>query len=116
MCVWLSVHSKFFLFFQPIVGFVQIITIESCGCFMCAANLLEYITEATQRWTFQAIENATVSVDSFFVLRCARRAGCLCHAIVTESTVTVETPLVEFFSHYQSVLHRLDITTLVDWA
>ena len=72
MCSVVLCSFQVFFFFQPIVGFVHIIVIESCGCFVCAANLLEYITEATQRWTFQAIENATVSVDSFFVLRCAR--------------------------------------------
>nr|KAG5692737.1 hypothetical protein BaRGS_033848 [Batillaria attramentaria] len=33
-----------------------------------ASNLLTYFAGATQRWTFQAISNATVSVDTFFVL------------------------------------------------
>lgn len=33
-----------------------------------ANNLLGYFGEATQRWTFQAISNATVSVDTFFLL------------------------------------------------
>jgi hypothetical protein len=28
-----------------------------------------YLTEAVDRWTFQGIANASVSVDTFFVLR-----------------------------------------------
>nr|KAG5705741.1 hypothetical protein BaRGS_027400 [Batillaria attramentaria] len=35
---------------------------------MVVANLGPYFTEANKRWTFQAISNATVSVDTFFVL------------------------------------------------
>ncbi|XP_076436701.1 nose resistant to fluoxetine protein 6-like [Babylonia areolata] len=33
-----------------------------------SSNLIGYISEAIQRWTFQAIINASVSVDTFFVL------------------------------------------------
>ena len=61
---------------------------------LCAANTGPYFQEMINRWTYQAILNALVSVDSFFTLRfvclsslcltqvCVHVFACFSHAII----------------------------------
>ncbi|KAK7495814.1 hypothetical protein BaRGS_00013034 [Batillaria attramentaria] len=66
---------KIFLAFSVYTNGAKLLsTKQAPGSLSCVhgirflTNLGPYFTEANKRWTFQAISNATVSVDTFFVL------------------------------------------------